>query len=237
MAYQRCKTMKERHKIPHFTLHGGIWHCFREFDDGGGYPNNFPAKHAHLYFDHHSLQRLLESYRWWRNKDPKNARITDAMLIRYCSAYRFWDVDGKKRFAYAGSSEVFTKNRRSRHAGEYMAYLRRRIVPKPGRKTKITPEMIPALIDSGYCRVSSSHRRVARIDRESWRDILALRHSHHDPAGEGMARAYDSRAGDTYRRCHSNDVLTIDEPYLFKMFPGSGDGPDYYLPLCEAEKQ
>lgn len=233
MGWTKAKTMKERHVKPHFTFSGGIWYCFRQFDNDGGYPDHFPVKHAHLFFDAERMDKMLGSYAWWKRKDPKNARLTDAMLIRYASVYRFWDTVGRKRFEYVGSSTLFAMHRGSKHARDYTAYLQRRIKPKAGRRTVITADMVQAMIASGYCRTSNNYKRVSRIDREDWREVLALDYSSNDPTGDGMARALGDRSGDYYRRGFSKDSLTIDDDYLFKQFPGSSDGPDYYLPLCE----
>ncbi|AFB84056.1 hypothetical protein F418_p39 [Hafnia phage Enc34] len=225
--------LAEQHVIPHFKFNGGVWYCFREFDNEGKYPNYFPVKHAKLYYSVANMEKLVSAYRWWKSIDKENARMTDAMLLRHASAYRFWDLHGRKRFDIVGKSDVFMLNPGSIFTAEYISYVSRRCKNVKGGKSRIAPEMIPALIASGYRRTSNKHHRVTRIDREDWKEVLAVDLEPHDPLGSGMARAHGYGMGDHYRRCYSNDSMVIDSDYLFKLFPGSDEGPDCFVPWCE----
>lgn len=72
------------------------------------------------------------------------------------------------------------------------------------------------LIKAGYRVTSRKHRMVSRIDRADWKEVMAKTHVNGMKwvlaLGEGSAEDY-------YRRCISNDTLTVSS---IEGIPNSG---------------
>lgn len=229
-------TMKERHKIPHFQYSGGIWYCYRAFDGGAKcYPEYSPTSHAELWYSDKAMARMVEVYGWWKAKDPKNARLTDAMLLRYAGAIRYVEEGSRRKWGMVIKDlRIFAENVGSRFSREYFARAREEDVKRAKTmRGKEQARLVETLIASGYCRVSNNHRIVSRIDRPDWREVLALELCPQDPYGAGIDRTYGSGMADFYRRGNSKDKLTIEDEMVFRRFPGSSDGPKDFVPLCE----
>ena len=81
---------------------------------------------------------------------------------------------------------------------------------------------------AGYCITSRRAKYAKRIDRKDWREYMAKEHAPWDPTGqEGMSWVKsmgDSLAADHYRRCYSNDQITVTEEW-FKILKNSNNGP------------
>ena len=92
------------------------------------------------------------------------------------------------------------------------------------------------LASQGYRRTSNRHRMVSRIDREDWKEYMALQHAPWD-AKRGTTDGPDwvkclgpAAAADFYRRVHSMDSLEGLDPAVFKLIPGSSNDPCGYAP-------
>lgn len=216
---------KDRHIKPHFTVNGQIYFCRRNLD-----PQEFEfAKNprAWIWFGPEGMRRLIDAYHWWKKKDPDNARITDAMLLRHCDAYQLICGYGRMKYSVVlrDPVSIFIQYPGSVHSRNWLAQKMHRL-PKDQR------ENVKYLLMSGYCRVSNRHMVIARIDRPDWREVLAVHFCPHDPEG-AMDRTYSDGAADYYRRCLSDDKRTLTDKALFQMFPGSSEGHRHFIPLCE----
>lgn len=79
-----------------------------------------------------------------------------------------------------------------------------------------------ALAAMGYRRTSNRHCLVSRVDRPDWREHMAQKHAPWDPEGQGVAwvKCLGKGAADHYRRCYSNDTMTVG-PEVSRRIPGS----------------
>jgi len=103
----------------------------------------------------------------------------------------------------------------------------------------MTEKEIQKLINQGYRRVSNVGRKVARIDKPDWIDILysknfghnklkiiaALKDFYDHGECEGFRKKtveYEAQiAANHFRRCYSEDNITIRSEYEYSQFPGS----------------
>ncbi|HIF0636040.1 TPA: hypothetical protein ACXYQ5_005014 [Klebsiella pneumoniae] len=216
---------KDRHIKPHFTVNGQIWFVEKDLD-----PQYFEfSKHpcARVWFGPEGIRRLIDVYHWWKKKDPENARITDAMLLRHCDAYQLVCGYGRAKYGVVlrDPVSVFIQYPGSVHSRNWL----NRKIPHLSKDQRANAKHY---LLSGYCRVSNQHMMISRIDRPDWREVLAVHFCPHDPE-EGMDRTYSDGAADYYRRCLSKDKLTLKDKALYQMFPGSGGGHSHFIPLCE----
>lgn len=92
------------------------------------------------------------------------------------------------------------------------------------------------LTAKGYRRVSNKYRRLARIDRHDWLNVLGRY------IRRPVADFFDCETGklsaswaDHYRRCFSKDVLVDVPEDVFKAVPGSGHDSCGYIEPIEKE--
>lgn len=93
-------------------------------------------------------------------------------------------------------------------------------MPKPDSKMLRKLKNNPMLINKmGYRRISNSGCIVARVDRPDWQSIMI---------DLGVRVVVDDlSAADHYRRCYSEDRVTL-EPSIYKQIKGScGDSTGY----------
>lgn len=216
---------KDRHVKPHFTVNGQIWFVEKDLDPKEFEFSTDPAVRA--WFGPDQIRHLISVYEWWKKKDPSCARITDSMLMRHCDAYQLIDGRGKVKYRVTNRSgvSVFVRFPDSRHSKNW----RDRAVPHLKTDGRMSVDM---MLRSGYCRTSNNHMIISRIDCPDWREKLAVHFSPHDPEA-AMDRTYGRSAADYYRRCLSNDKIRVADRAQYGLFPGSGDGYDYFIPMCE----
>jgi len=79
-----------------------------------------------------------------------------------------------------------------------------------------------ALNSQGYLKVSNKHCMLSRLDREDWKEHMAITHTPWS-AEEGMSwvECLDNDAEDHYRRCYSEDKITVPED-VYKLSDKSG---------------
>lgn len=209
----------QKHVKPRFTFSGGVYQVQIVTEEGMFAKNAMPVD---VWFDATGLRRLFDAYAWWKKRDPEYARITVAMLLRHCDAYRLRTPGKDKgRLVLRDKLHIFIRNPDSRFKTVWLGK-----EPKRPDGFKGVEEMISV----GYCRVSNKGRMVARIDDPNWRYMLALHFTPWDPE-EGMSRAYGRDAADYYRRCLSVDKVVVPNDVNFSLFPPSGDGFDDFIPL------
>lgn len=90
--------------------------------------------------------------------------------------------------------------------------------------------MAELLAARGYRRTSGKHCILSRIDRPDWVDVLAraLRRSPAEFYEPGESTP-SGRWCDSYRRCHSDDKITVS-PVIAKLVPGSSFDATGYVP-------
>ncbi len=216
---------KDRHIKPHFTVNGQIWFVEKDLD-----PREFefsPDPAIRAWFGPDQMRHLVSVYEWWKRKDAASARITDAMLIRHCDSYQLIDGRGKMKYRVVHRPDipVFIRYPDRRHSKNW----RDRTVPHLKKDERMSVDM---MLRSGYCRTSNNHLIISRIDCPNWREKLAVHFSPHDPEA-ALDRTYGRNAADYYRRCLSKDRIRLADRAQYGMFPGSADGYDYFIPMCE----
>lgn len=88
---------------------------------------------------------------------------------------------------------------------------------------------VKALERAGYARTSNRFGMVSRIDRKDWREHMASQHG----GGMDWVKALGKKgAADHYRRCYSQDNLTIGS--AAQRLPPSADGPTEFRPKKES---
>ena len=88
-------------------------------------------------------------------------------------------------------------------------------------RNRITFEQAQA---AGYCIVSNRFRMAARLDRPDWKSHMATT----QPDGHAWVRALgDRQAADYYRRCLSEDTITVPDSWV-KTLGNSNGGPSDY---------
>ena len=93
-------------------------------------------------------------------------------------------------------------------------------MPKPDSKMLRKLKNNSVLLNKmGYRRISNSSTTVARVDRPDWQNVLI---------DHGLRLVADEMsAADHYRRCYSEDRVTL-EPSVYKQVKGScGDSTGY----------
>ena len=71
------------------------------------------------------------------------------------------------------------------------------------------------LISQGYLKTSNKHCMVSRLDREDWKEHMAISHSPWSiQDGMNWVECLDEGAEDHYRRCYSKDKVTVSEDVL-----------------------
>lgn len=221
----------------HIMYSGGIWQISKPLDPVS---SGIPADSLTAWLDEEAMTDLIRAYKWWKNLDRGDARLTDCMILKRCQAYRFFrkgkrfPLEHQSRF---GSRDVFTANPKSRFSKPHVQRTRDKALSRAKNITaKQQAENYLLMIEAGYCRVSNKSQRVARIDSVDWRDRLALYHAPWDP-DERKDVGFSRDAGDTYRRCLSKDIVVIQDEEIFKKFPSSCYGPNIYLSLVVTEKE
>ena len=67
----------------------------------------------------------------------------------------------------------------------------------------------------GYYIVSRKHKIASRIDRDDWKEYMAIKHAPWDyEQGLEWVNALGKHAGDFYRRVYSKDTITIPSSWL-----------------------
>ena len=87
------------------------------------------------------------------------------------------------------------------------------------------------LMSQGYLKTSNRHCMLSRIDRSDWMEKMAKSHA---PWNIEEGRAWVEGLGvgsaaDHYRRCYSNDNITVT-PEVLKFVKSSGHNPTGFLP-------
>lgn len=96
------------------------------------------------------------------------------------------------------------------------------------------------LADGGYCVISNRYMMVSRIDREDWKEYMAIQHCPWD-IEEGLCWVYSLKdAANHYRRVYSNDRIEFSclGRHMFTCFLNSSDSaaPSEYLELkCQKD--
>lgn len=91
------------------------------------------------------------------------------------------------------------------------------------------------LIARGYRRISNKYGAVARIDRPDWVEHMA-RVTRRAPADfytrnpDGTLTTVSATWADHYRRCISEDVLTLDPPSEARAIPSSMESCTEFMP-------
>lgn len=224
---------------PHVQYSGGIYQITKEltrsvFSEDFLYNNSHKYKMTHIiaWLNEERMKDLVGAYHWWKNRNARDARITDNMIFKRANAYTF--TGGGLKYPtvvntnYQGY-DIFVDHLDSRfsqgHIKEIVGDAKRRAA---NSKQKWQAENFDVLVAAGYCRISNKSQTVARIDREDWASMVGRTLDPRDPFKNAVQTT--SRA-DTYRRCISEDKLHIHDEYLFKSFPGSALGPDMYFPF------
>lgn len=221
--------LKDRYPKPRIRMSGGLYYIERELYRDQYHRPATKLPNVFAVFTRHRLNSLIEAYKWWNARKPADAAITDAMLIRYAD---FWRYEGPDSASAWCGDPIRTLARhpkfKARKVKEYKRVFSKLLLGKGD--INLTAEVVAEMIEAGYCRVSNNFRTLSRIDRPDWREVLAVAHCAWDPSGAGMQAAMSSRAGDSYRRCHSQDKVTLPRTadHIFKMFPSSCDGPDHF---------
>lgn len=89
-------------------------------------------------------------------------------------------------------------------------------------KQKLTPEKAKSL---GYRIISRKSPTIAaRIDRTDWKEFMATK----QPNGAAWVDCLGNDAGDHYRRCYSEDIITVPSSWIKKL-GNSTHGPNKYM--------
>lgn len=202
---------------PHFKLSGGVYETLYRDDEG---------TNIIMLFTDRAMRDLAGTYLWWNGREPTLARITVSMLMKRTAMYRVTNARGRSKWVINDSlilSHTDSKFIR--------AYLTSEIDKVRHKKSTLKPaKHYIDMIASGYCRVSNNHCTVSRIDTPEWKREYAIYQKPWDPDSVMIS----NRTGDTYRRCLSKDKVVNLDPEIYKLFPGSSDGPDYYMPMTGA---
>jgi hypothetical protein len=95
---------------------------------------------------------------------------------------------------------------------------------------KLSPKKLMAL---GYRRTSNAFGIVSRIDREDWKEHMAIRHSPWslEEGMEWIKCLGESSAEDHYRRCYSKDNIEFGKrlAYKVKHIESSNGAPTGYI--------
>lgn len=213
---------------PVFRLSGGLYYV--EVERSGNYYQDVRFSRIFAVYTPFQLARLFDVSRWWRGRDADKAKITDDMMCRYASFWRYEGINGNSPW-HGDVNCTLAKYPRfeARKVDQFLAAF------KPTNKNglRISKELVAQLIAAGYCRVSNKYLHLSRIDRPDWREYLAEQHAPRDPDGQGMRWSLSSGMGNFYRRGESKDVIVLPENQrgIFNLFPSSDGGPDHYTPL------
>src|SRR5687767_14849981 len=88
------------------------------------------------------------------------------------------------------------------------------------------------LIDMGYRRVSNSARHISRVDREDWKEYMALQSSRSLKEGLEWVNGMDCPE-DHYRRVYAKDVITVPAS-IYDKIPSSCWDKTGYIPISES---